>query len=195
MTNGRLAACSKPSWPEAGPLLHTTHERTAPMDYQPTEPIFAKPLVLADSDQTDASTCSSPPKRKSVPASIRSLISGLGLRYAPSAAADLEAHAARVALLAEDLADAEPWKLQQAIAQHVNASPYLPKASDLRELMRDIGRRPGDEECVDVVGFRNAELEAKGSPLRWAWNNPSDRAAGTHLTTLTPLSRNESLFA
>lgn len=115
---------------------------------------------------------------------MRSLISKLGLRYEPSSKSDLEAHAARVALLAEDMAEADPWKLEQAIGRHVARSPYLPKASDLNEIMADINRPKAKAECVDVVGNRNAELAAVGSDLRWAWNNPDDRAAGTHLYSI-----------
>jgi hypothetical protein len=158
------------------------------MDYPPDEPIFARPLTLpAVVDPTPASTCSTLPKRKFVPAKIRSLISALGLRYAPSAAADMDAHGARVALLAEDMAEADPWKLEQAISQHVARSPYLPKASDLNEVMADMARPAGASECIDVVGYRNAHLQVIGSHLRWAWNNPNDRRAGTHLTSLAPL--------
>jgi hypothetical protein len=158
------------------------------MDYPPDKPIFAEPLSLpAVTDQTPASTCSTPPRRKSVPAKIRSLISALGLRYEPSSKSDLEAHAARVALLAEDMAEADPWKLDQAIGRHVARSPYLPKASDLNEIMADMAKPTGPKDYVDVVGLRNAQLQADGSDLRWAWNNPEDRGAGTHLTSIRPL--------
>lgn len=156
-------------------------------DYPPDNPIFAEPLQLAVIDPTLASTCSTPPKRKSVPAKIRSLISSLGLRYAPSAAADIEAHGARVALLAEDLAEADPWKLEQAIGRHVMRSPYLPKASDLVEIMAEINRPKKQADYADVVGRRNAELEAEGSNLRWVWNNPDDRGGGTRLVSIAPL--------
>lgn len=43
------------------------------------------------------------------------------------------------------------------------------------------------EGYIDVVGNRNAELQAKGSPLRWAWNNPEDWGAGTHLYSIREL--------
>lgn len=121
-----------------------------------------------------------------MPASIRSLISKLGLRYEPSSRADLEAHAARVALLAEDMAEAEPWKLQQAIARHVAHSPYLPKASDLNEIMAALTPRRSND-YVDVVTPANARLEAEGKDIRWAWNDPRDWGAGTHLYSIKPL--------
>ena len=122
-----------------------------------------------------------------MPAKIRSLISRLGLRYEPSSKSDLEAHAARVALLAEDLAEADPWKLEQAIGRHVSRSPYLPKASDLNEIMADIARPKAQADYVDVVGNRNTQLELEGSHLRWAWNNPEDRGGGTHLYSIAKL--------
>ena len=187
MTTGRPVEWWKPSRPEAGPVPNTIPEETEAMDYPPDKPIFAGPLTLADSDPTDASTCSTPPKKKFIPAKIRSLISRLGLRYEPSSKSDLDAHAARVALLAEDMAETDPWKLEQAIGRHVSRSPYLPKASDLNEIIADITRPQTNADYVDVVGLRNNDLQAKGSDLRWAWNNPQDRGAGTHLYSLREL--------
>lgn len=157
------------------------------MDYPPDKPIFATPLVLAENDETPSSTSSEPPRGQTIPRGILNLIGKVGLRYEPSVKSDLDAHAARVALLAEDVADAEPWKLQQAIDRWVRAKPFLPKASELREIMAEIGKRPSDSEYVDCVGPRNEMLAAKGSHLRWAWNNPNDWAAGTHLYSIAPL--------
>lgn len=96
----------------------------------------------------------------------------------------MAAHGARVALLAEDMAEADPWKLEHAIRRHVARSPYLPKASDLNEIMAEIARPKAHGDHLDVVGIRNAELIASGSKLRWHWNNPNDRAAGTHLASI-----------
>lgn len=158
------------------------------MDYPPDEPIFAKPLQLEGNGETDASTCSTTPKPKYVPAEIRSLISKLGLRYVPSVRDDIDAHAARAVLLAEDLADAEPWKLQQAIAKWVATKPFMPKASELREIMAEIGRRPSDDEYLDVVTPANERLEREGKMIRWAWNDPRDRRLGTHLYSIAPMT-------
>src|SRR5688572_9824409 len=44
-------------------------------------------------------------KPKRIPAKVERLIGELGLRYRPSAQADLEEHAAALALLASDVAD------------------------------------------------------------------------------------------
>lgn len=90
-------------------------------------------------------------------------------------------------MLAEDLAEADPWKLEQAIGRHVMRSPYLPKASDLVEIMAEINRPKKQADYADVVGRRNAELEAEGSNLRWVWNNPDDRGGGTRLVSIAPL--------
>lgn len=157
------------------------------MDYPPDKPIFANPLVLAGSDETHSSTSSEPPRRRTIPRKIANLIGKVGLRYEPSSKSDLEAHAARVALLAEDMAEADPWKLEQAIGRHVARSPYLPKASDLNEIMDGLDARKPKADYVDVVGIANARLEAEGSYLRWVWNNPDDRGGGTRLVSIAPL--------
>ncbi len=55
----------------------------------------------------------------------------------------MQSHGARIALLADDMADADPGALDRAIRRWVNAKPYLPKASELRALIADErDRRP-----------------------------------------------------
>ena len=81
-----------------------------------------------------------PPK---IPARIRELVSQLGLRYRPTAQADLEAHAAQLALLAVDLAEMPPKILEQAVNRHVVKSPYMPKAAELIDLCRQIQQEGG----------------------------------------------------
>lgn len=80
------------------------------------------------------STCFDKPKPSSPPAAIKTLIAQLGLRYRPSAQADLEAHAGLLALLARDVADLDPRDLDEAIQKHVRRSPFMPKACELIEL-------------------------------------------------------------
>jgi hypothetical protein len=70
-------------------------------------------------------------------AETRRLISELGLRYRPSVQADLEAHAAQLALLAKDVAEVDYRDLSDAIAKHVRQSPFLPKACELLQLADD----------------------------------------------------------
>lgn len=69
--------------------------------------------------------------RQKPPGEVLRLIGELGLRYRPSAQADLEAHAAAIALLARDLADVPVKYLDIAIRRHVLQSPYMPKAAEL----------------------------------------------------------------
>jgi hypothetical protein len=118
---------------------------------------------------------------------IANLIGKVGLRYEPSVKADLEAHAARVALLAEDMADADPRKLQLAIQQWAASRPYMPKASDLNEAMAAMSAPARHSECVDVVTPANERLAVQNSPLRWFWNNPNDWSAGTFITNTAEL--------
>lgn len=158
-----------------------------------TEPIFARPLVLVASDETRSSTSFEQPRARSIPRAIANLIGKVGLRYEPSVKSDLEAHAARVALLAEDMADADPRKLQLAIQQWAASRPYMPKASDLNEAMAAMSAPARHSECVDVVTPANERLAAQGRSLRWAWHNPNDWSAGTYLTNTAemdnPLAR------
>lgn len=103
--------------------------------------------VFGDRGPTLPSTCSTRPSESYRPkpsAKIRDLVSRLGLRYRPTNAADLEAHAAMLALLAQDVADIPPDLLDKAIQRHVAQSPYMPKAADLVRLAKDIdgARRP-----------------------------------------------------
>lgn len=160
------------------------------MDLPPDDPIFAKPFhPPVASDPIRFSTSSEQPRGRTIPRRIANLIGKVGLRFEPSVKADLEAHAARVALLAEDMRDADAGKLEQAIDRWVASKPFLPKASDLREIMAELSAPKGKQEYRDVVGIRNAELQAEGSDLRWAWNNPEDRGAGTHLTSIAPIPK------
>lgn len=66
------------------------------------------------------------------------MISELGLRYEPSGQADLQAHAARVALLAQDCADLNPLKLRHAAMRWAQNRPFMPKASELRAIVNDM---------------------------------------------------------
>lgn len=134
--------------------------------------------------QTPASTCSPQPRPKCVPAKIRSLVSKLGLRFAPSAQADMQAHGAKVALLAEDVADADPHLLELAIDRWVAIKPFLPKASELRALMAEIDN-PRGKELVNLAERYNARLV--GSSLRWRYRDPTDLNSELYLTDTTPL--------
>lgn len=64
----------------------------------------------------------------------------LGLRYPPANSVDREAHAARVALLAEDCADINPEWLDGAARDWAQRHPFMPKACELREQALALGR-------------------------------------------------------
>lgn len=114
------------------------------MDNPPEYPAFHSLPTIVEHGPTPASTCSEPPEPRSTPPVILELISQLGLRYQPSAQADMQAHGARVMLLAADMADANPLKLRHAIARWVAAKPFLPKASELRAIIDDIRARESE---------------------------------------------------
>lgn len=71
------------------------------------------------------------------------MIAELGLRYRPSAQADLAEHAASLALLASDVADIPPDYLDRAIKEHVRKSHFMPKASELVALAQSYVVGPG----------------------------------------------------
>ncbi len=57
------------------------------------------------------------------------------MRFRPTAQADLEAHAAMLALLIRDLGDVNADALEKAIAEHVRCSRFMPKAAELFDLV------------------------------------------------------------
>lgn len=91
----------------------------------------------------------------------------------------MDAHAARVALLAEDLAEVSPRLLSLAIDRHVAKSPYLPKASDLLEIIADLleshanrarvnrTNRPYVEDLADTY---NATMSDRARSLGLEWH-------------------------
>jgi len=96
--------------------------------------------------------------KKRISAKTERLIGELGLRYRPSAQADLEEHAASLALLTRDLADIPPDLLERAIHDHVTNSPYLPKASDLIAKARGYMPNPGRSDQQAICDRGNAHL-------------------------------------
>lgn len=63
----------------------------------------------------------------------------LGLRYPPASNIDRDAHAARVALLAEDCADLPAQWLDIAARQWAKSEPFMPRACELRDAARKVG--------------------------------------------------------
>lgn len=64
----------------------------------------------------------------------------LGLRFPPANAVDREAHAARVALLAEDCADIDPELFDRAASEWSKRERFFPKACEMRDLADAISR-------------------------------------------------------
>jgi hypothetical protein len=64
----------------------------------------------------------------------------LGLRYPPANSVDRDAHAARVALLAEDCADIPDDWLDEAARRWAKAEPFFPRTCELRDLALAYGR-------------------------------------------------------
>jgi hypothetical protein len=92
-----------------------------------------------------------------VPQKIRTMILEIGLRYRPSGQADIQMHMDRLELLMQDVADIPPLRLQTAINAWVAKSPYLPKASDLIE---------GVRQAVSSILDRAAPSERVGALRR-----------------------------
>jgi hypothetical protein len=96
-------------------------------------------MEFEESGQTLPSICTSRPPTPShrlVPAAVQQLISKVGFRYQATSQTDLASHAARLALLADDLADMPVHYLDRAIRDWALNSPFMPKASDLVGLVR-----------------------------------------------------------
>ncbi len=82
-----------------------------------------------------------PKSRPNVPPLVKKVIGELGLRFQPSAQADLEAHALALALLASDVSDVPASLLEAACREHVRISRFMPKAAELIDLARQIQGR------------------------------------------------------
>lgn len=136
-------------------------------------PLLAKATISGDRGQTRPLTSSEPPPpKRPLSARHKKLIGELGLRYRPSAQADLEAHAASLALLTTDIADIPPEVLEEAIRRHASQSVYMPKAAELFALARDIETAQGLKgRPVDMAARRNAQLRAEGNlNLEWYYD-------------------------
>lgn len=136
-------------------------------------PILDKGFAVAG--QTRQLTCTETPsaeRPRKVPPAVQKLISELGFRYRPTSHADLEAHAAALALLSVDLIDMPPHLLAKAINKHVTESPFLPKASDLIKLAKTFVRQGptigGVGETMAQKGNRLLNADPNGrQDIRW----------------------------
>lgn len=122
--------------------------------------------AYADLGPTPPSTSSARETHSSQPSgAIKRLIGELGLRYRPSAQADLEAHAAALALLARDVSDVPPAYLERAIREWVRDRQFMPKANELIELARSYLPKADSDKDQRIslwIERGNAGLAAQG---------------------------------
>ena len=164
------------------------------MDF--TNPLLAKATVSADRQPSPSSERDKPTSQRSVPGAIKTLIGEIGLRYRPSAQADLEEHAAGLALLACDVAELSPELLRSAIRQHVAQSPYMPKASELIALARAAGERRSKANPADVQRLHDyaAKMNDQKFVQAYGWEYfvselPDGRATLAKREKFAPASR------
>jgi hypothetical protein len=81
---------------------------------------------------------------------VGQVVGELGLRYPASHHIDPAAHAERLALLCEDLADVPIKALEWAADEWAKTSAFLPKASDIRALARRYAEVGGKQIPTDL---------------------------------------------
>lgn len=137
-------------------------------------PIFQRVVESVKSGQTSQLTCTAEPAQRSmprVPPLIQKIIAGIGFRYPPSVAADKEAHAARLALLAADVSHVPPALLERAATRHARQSEFMPKAAELIAIARqidaeEVGKRQANAAPVDNRTFLQ-ELADRYNANQW----------------------------
>jgi hypothetical protein len=110
------------------------------------------------------------------------LIAMHGLRCEPSGTFDRQAWAAKLVLLAEDVATIPADLLERVLQKQAVASPYLPKASDIftaakAEITARNASGDSKQRCIDD---RNAWLDSQpphphGLDCRWILEHGSSR--------------------
>jgi hypothetical protein len=76
------------------------------------------------------------------------IIGKLGLRFPPANSVDRDAHAARVALLAEDCADIPPDWLDEAVSRWAKSQPFFPRTCELRADALAYGRHTINQRAL-----------------------------------------------
>lgn len=109
------------------------------------------------------------PQQPNVHPLIRQAVLELATRYRPNNPAELEPFQAKIALLTKDLAHVNPQALKDAADEWAQRERWLPKASELIELIRE-GRGPmGDE--IDLAAKYNARLASQGKRgMKWIYD-------------------------
>lgn len=111
-------------------------------------------------------------QRKQPSARTGRIIAELGLRYRPSAAADLEAHAASLALLTQDVAHMPEHQLERAAQEWARTQRFMPKASELIALCHKPLNSSDPERMYrlrQTVEAANAHLASIGRSHELEW--------------------------
>lgn len=111
-------------------------------------------------------------QRKQPSARIARIIGELGLRYRPSAAADLEAHAASLALLTQDVAHMNEDRLEWAAREWARTERFMPKACDLIALCNKQRPQSDSERMMRLraaCDHANAHLASIGRSHELEW--------------------------
>lgn len=93
----------------------------------------------------------------------------LATRYRPNRSEELEPFEVRIALLTKDLAHVNPHALKDAADEWAQREKWLPKASELIDLIKE-ARGPRGKE-VDLAAKYNAHLASEGKRgMKWIYD-------------------------
>ena len=145
-------------------------ESTTERPWQDLNPILTRPA------EQKSAPISQPRKP---PAAVRALLLDLAARHRPTDPARVQAHLDQLALLETDMADAPVDRLKAAIDQWVRNSRWMPKASDLWDIIRR-STQPRQSASSDAyqaklqarMEWGNNDLASKGrNDIRWVIRN------------------------
>lgn len=128
---------------------------------------------------------STKPPKKNTPPAIKRIVAELGLRYRPASGAALEDHRRAIELLADDLADIPPDRLEVASREWVRGNSFMPRAADLVRLVQSQISAPStsasrDEFKARMAMLGNQNLDEQGrTDIRWIVENGSLRLIDT----------------
>jgi hypothetical protein len=135
---------------------------------------------------------------------VRRIVGEIGLRFRPTAQTDLEAHAARIALLACDVADIPVHLLRQAANAWVQNSRFMPTASELIEAARSfmpklvvVNEAPNKQGILRRIDLEYQERMQRARNVKeygdvWEWERQAKIDAGLPVPPRPqPLSRVE----
>jgi len=96
---------------------------------------------------------------------IGKIVAELGMRYEP--ATEKEAFAAKLALLVTDLAELDPGMLERAVQGWVKQNPFMPRASDLRGMVEDIGKMQTGTGLSHIKRMQIIVRECNANLVKW----------------------------